>query len=299
MTQNPTPEQTELKTEEKPVSKGLGRVCNTVQPHHPDHQLRYGREYVQWLEDSAYTEYKEYPNHIGHWNPQSPDYIPAHREEEWKQKSVDGYNWMITEFKSNIKAQKEVYDMVDSMDRPYLRGVAGIDKNVYEQVQDYSNPIGHDQINYREVHQEVSKADGNLHRWVSNTPWIPNHTKLSNEIQWEMDNDNRPVNDHYNADKGFKFDVMVPYEERAPHVADRLGFPEQLGSPLERLFRLDHDLTHPNYLDQAFVQTPSPYADPTLNFQAGEVIYENPRVAEWTRYSFLSQKIDFGCFQGK
>lgn len=74
-------------------------------------------------------------------------------------------------------------------------------------------------------------GDSNIHRWVSNTPFIPKMTPLSNELEWEEANDNRPVNSGYNKDKGFKFDVPVPYSERVPHVADRLGFPEQLGSP--------------------------------------------------------------------
>ena len=46
-----------------------------------------------------------------------------------------------------------------------------------------------------------------------------------------MEKDARPVNDHYNLEKGYKFDVPVPYEQRVPHVADRLGYPEQLGKP--------------------------------------------------------------------
>jgi len=95
-----------------------------------------------------------------------------------------------------------------------------------------------------------------------------------------MEKDARPVNDHFNAEKGYKFDVPVPYEQRVPHVADRLGYPEQLGRPLERLFRMDTDEIHPQYMDQPFVQTPSAYPDESLNFEEGEVVYENKKREE-------------------
>jgi len=144
---------------------------------------------------------------------------------------------------------------------------------------------------------EAMKGDSNMHRWISNTPFMPNYTKLSNEIEWEEERDLRPINSHYNVDKGYKFDVPTPYEERVPHVADRLGYPEQLGTPLERLFRLDQDLSHPQYLDQPFVQTPSPGPDASLNFQEGEVVYENQRIAEWNRL-FVGGGAFFAAFTG-
>ena len=81
--------------------------------------------------------------------------------------------------------------------------------------------------------------------------------------------------------------MPVPYSERIPHLADRLGYAEQIGTPLERLFHLEHDLIHPQYLDQPFVQTPAPNPDSSLNFQEGEVVYENTRVLEWSRYLYI------------
>jgi len=250
-----------------------------------------GREYIEWLKESAFLEYKSYPNHIGHWNPESPEYLESSREEHTLKSSVDGYNSLIDEFKTNIKLQEELYDMIDTMDRPYLRGTAGLDKNVYDEVKDYSKPVGHNQPNNREWTQDMLAGDSNIHRWVSNTPFIPKMTPLSNELEWEEVNDNRPINPAYNKEKGFKFDVPVPYSERVPHVADRLGFPEQLGSPLERLFHLEHDLMHPQYLDQPFVQTPSPNVDSSLSFQEGEVVYENARIAEWNKFILFGGQI--------
>jgi len=39
--------------------------------------------------------------------------------------------------------------------------------------------------------------------------------------------------------------------------------------------RLEGDIYHPVYLDQPFVKVPSPEPDPTLDFEEGEVVYEN------------------------
>lgn len=170
-------------------------------------------------------------------------------------------------------------------------------RNVYGEVKDYSEPVGHNNINPKDYERYILKADSNEHRWVSNTPFHPKYTKLSNQVEWEADQDNRPVNDHFNADKGYKFDVPVPYQERIPHVADRLGYPEQMGMPLERLFRLDTDWHHPQYLDQPFVQTPDPHPCASLNFHEGEVVYENTRVAEWNRF-FMWGGVFGGMFGG-
>lgn len=41
---------------------------------------------------------------------------------------------------------------------------------------------------------------------------------------------------------------------------------------------------HPGYQFQPFVQTPSMDPDPTLNFEQGEIIYENRRLIEWIRF---------------
>lgn len=242
-------------------------------------------------------QYKTYPNHIGHWNPESPEYVQSDREEHSLKEHIKGYNQIVDDLRTNLEMQAKVYDMIDNLDRPYLRGARGIHRNVYDQVQDYSNPVGHTQTHPEAESRHAFKGDANEHRWISNTAFHPKFTPMSNMVEWEQGRDNRPVNDHYNADKGFKFDVPVPYQERVPHVADRLGYPEQLGSPLERLLRMDADDYHPAYLNQPFVQTPPAGVDASLNFQEGEVVYENVRINEWNKFWMFSG-ISTGLFCG-
>ena len=57
------------------------------------------------------------------------------------------------------------------------------------------------------------------------------------------------MNKKFHPDKGSKYDVEVPYEERTPFMADRLGHPEILGTPFERLMRLEADIYHPANLN--------------------------------------------------
>jgi hypothetical protein len=45
-----------------------------------------------------------------------------------------------------------------------------------------------------------------------------------------------------------------------------LGHPEFLGSPVDRLFKLENDIFHPTYLDQPFVQQPGAKPSEQLNF---------------------------------
>ena len=61
-----------------------------------------------------------------------------------------------------------------------------------------------------------------------------------------------------------------------------------IGTPVDRLFRLENDIFHPVYLDQPFVQTPNAKPSESLNFEQGEVIYENTRVLEWIRFVQLT-----------
>jgi hypothetical protein len=56
------------------------------------------------------------------------------------------------------------------------------------------------------------------------------------------------------------------------------------GSAIERLFKLENDIYHPEYIDQPFVKTPSNKPDPSLNFEEGEVVYENTRLLEWLKF---------------
>ena len=84
-------------------------------------------------------------------------------------------------------------------------------------------------------------------------------------------------------------------EEKYQYVADRLGHPEFLGTPVDRLFKLENDIFHPVYLDQPFVQQPGAKPSSSLNFEQGEVIYENSRVLEWIRFIQLTG-LTFGAY---
>ncbi len=82
--------------------------------------------------------------------------------------------------------------------------------------------------------------------------------------------------------------MPVKPEEKYEYLADRLGHPELFGTAIDRLFRLENDIFHPEYVDQPFVKTPSNKPNPELNFEEGEVIYENTRLLEWLKFWQLS-----------
>ena len=246
-----------------------------------------GRQRLQDIRQDAYMEYKEYPLHIGHWNPNSPDYVHSERDESILNRSIDGYNEIIDNLKTSLKLQEELYDAIERMDRPYLRGTPGLNKNVYEQLQDYGTPVNDQKNECVEENEVLGLLNGplaNRNRYIRDITWH------SNEIvpQAEKDRlnrlDERPVNDHYHPDKGYKFDVITPYEERYPHVADRLGHPYFLGDHVDRLLRLEDEYLNPGYVDQPFVQSPPTDADPDVDFREGKVIYENPSVLEWANF---------------
>jgi hypothetical protein len=69
------------------------------------------------------------------------------------------------------------------------------------------------------------------------------------DIEWPKELLERPVNSHFHPDKGYKYDVEMNYDERYEYYADRLGHPEILGTPAERLFRLEGEIYHPAYLN--------------------------------------------------
>lgn len=66
---------------------------------------------------------------------------------------------------------------------------------------------------------------------------------------------------------------------------------------MEWLFRLENDIYHPTYLDQPFVKRPSPRPHESLNFEQGEVIYENTRVLEWLKF-WQTTALTVGGFGG-
>lgn len=249
------------------------------------------RAKIDQIRDTAVMEYKTMPN-PSHWNHQSLDYIESPREEASAQFEVDSFNALIDNLKKSIKFQEDIYDKIENMDRPYLRGTPGLEQNVYPEVKDYAGPAGVSTKSWKEIEQAGLENFSNRHRFINDAPFNPKWVnELSNMKQWQQEVENRPVNDHFHPDKGYKFDVFIPYEERHPHVADRLGYPEFLGNDIDRLLRMENEAYHPNFLDQPFVQTPPIHPDSTLNFGEGEVLYENPNASEWGK---LTQAIGFG-----
>lgn len=89
---------------------------------------------------------------------------------------------------------------------------------------------------------------------------------------------------HFNHGKGYKYDVPVKEADKYDYVSDRLGHQEFIGHPVDRLFRLEKDIYHPAYFDQPFVKMPGPNPSKSLNFEAGEVLYENTKVLEWLKF---------------
>jgi len=57
----------------------------------------------------------------------------------------------------------------------------------------------------------------------------------------------RRTTTHYNHDRGNKYEVETPNNEKFPHVADRLGYPIMREEPLERIVGLERAPCHPGY----------------------------------------------------
>lgn len=72
---------------------------------------------------------------------------------------------------------------------------------------------------------------------ILNTPFSPRLPVLSNEVEYLEELDNRPVNSHFNSEKGYKFDVDVADgdKHRTPNI--RLGDADVLPDPLLQLIR--------------------------------------------------------------
>lgn len=236
--------------------------------------------YIKLLEDNVFINYKTYPA-LPHQDSHSPEYVASELDEYHDKTEVQEYNRVIDEFKHDLAVQRQVWNAIANLDRPYKRGIPGIDTNI-----DPNGPATPDLPNLgfprREVTKEVSWTFQNEDRFIANTPWNEK-PQFKHIIEWERERLNRPVTRDYNHGKGYKYDVAVKPEEKYEYVADRLGHPEFFGTPVDRLFKLEKDIYHPTYLDQPFVKMPTQYPSESLNFEQGEVVYENTRVLEWIR----------------
>jgi hypothetical protein len=226
--------------------------------------------YLQQLEENALINYKVYPA-LPHQDPHSEEYVASELDEYHDKVEVTEYNTVIENFKNDIKVQREVWNALAQLDRPYKHGIPGIDTNltsdgpVHENLPDLGFPR-------RDVNNERIWTFNNEDRFIANTPWnapIP----FKHIIEWEKERLNRPVTHDYNHGKGYKYDVPIKPEEKYAYVSDRLGHPEFFGTPFDRLLKLEKDIFHPTFTDQPFVKMPTQYPSDTLNFEQGEVLY--------------------------
>ena len=82
------------------------------------------------------------------------------------------------------------------------------------------------------------------HRWRE-----PSRTWFSQtqEINHQENLKNRPTTSHYDHDKGTKYEVEWREDQKLPHVATRLGYPEMGEEPIERIFGIERAPAHPGY----------------------------------------------------
>jgi hypothetical protein len=58
-------------------------------------------------------------------------------DEALEQAEVAGYNAIAKDFQRSLEAQRELWEMLRGLDRPYLRGTPGIECNAYPELKDY------------------------------------------------------------------------------------------------------------------------------------------------------------------
>jgi hypothetical protein len=111
---------------------------------------------------------------------------------------------------------------------------------VYEEVQDYRNLSDKSSLPKSEMELSnyvFSNITGNQNIEIYNTPFEPKLPLLSNEVEYLEELDQRPVDDHFNSEKGYKFDVEVKDNEKYRIENIRLGDPDVLPNPYLTLLR--------------------------------------------------------------
>ena len=79
-----------------------------------------------------------------------------------------------------------------------------------------------------------------FHRWRE-----PTRQQMDVELNFAEQLRNRPTTDHYDHDKGTKYDVEWTEDQKFPHVATRLGFPEFREEPIERIVGFERAPANP------------------------------------------------------
>jgi hypothetical protein len=162
--------------------------------------------YARLLEENVLLAYKNYPA-FPHQDPTSPEYIESELDEYHDRTDVQEYNKIIDQFKNDLKVQREVWDSIDKLDRPYKKGIPGVDTNL-----DPNGPaeqklpdLGFER---RDINKEQVWTFQNEDRFIANTPWV-SKSKFKHILEWENERLNRPVTQNYNHNKGYKYDVPV------------------------------------------------------------------------------------------
>jgi len=82
------------------------------------------------------------------------------------------------------------------------------------------------------------------HRWRE----MPKpYTTPELEAKWKEQLANRPTTSHFDHDKGSKYEVEWREDQKFPHVATRLGYPELMEEPIERILGIERAPAHPGY----------------------------------------------------
>ena len=68
--------------------------------------------------------------------------------------------------------------------------------------------------------------------------------------------------------------------------------------PIERIIGFERAPVNPSYQFQPFTQTPPIEPDASVNFEEGEIIYENKKVSEWIKFWKASAIGLFGLSPG-
>ena len=241
------------------------------------------------IEDVAVMEYKRAPAHPSHFDRSSPDFIESEYDDHHLASQIHDYNEIIDNLKRDLLIHRRYQEEMQRIEGQSLEHLQrGVTRNVFDEVKDYSGvPKEHLKPDRNEAEVLFYLLD-NLGMTINNTPFHEKWSATSNEVERNRLLDERPVNPHFHALKGSKFDVEVPHHLRHKHVADRLGHPEIFPNPLETILRLEQYVCHPGYLDQPFIQIPSAEPDSSLDLRPGEVLYENPHSREWHNFALCT-----------
>jgi hypothetical protein len=126
---------------------------------------------------------------------------------------TDRFNYYLDRLKSDLKMQKEIDEALANMDRPYLRGKAGVTRNVSGGLREYfpvevGFPVPENNQGIPGIFDskkfEFHPTLVNEKRWINQSLYLPKKPKYSHEQDLERLREQRPVTRNYHADKGIK-----------------------------------------------------------------------------------------------